>query len=335
LWEHYNTRGDVEAACELAGQCQRLAAGAQDPNLVTEADFCLGVSSLFVGQLAEARERLNRIVVRSDMRSRRNLAPSELRAPRIIALVHLAHASWLCGYPEQAVRVSQEAVATARAKGHPFTLTYALLGASWVSQLRREVPATRALAADAMACATEEGFPAFLAMARIIRDWASVDTETAEGLAPAVGMALKDYRATGMGIARPYLLSLLADLHGTRLETDAALEVLDEGAEVACATGERWYEPEIRRRQGELLLRQSITNRRVASARFCQAIAAAQQQGGKSLELRAAVSLARLWADVGRRSQARDLLAPIYGWFKEGFETADLKDARALLDELL
>ena len=334
LWEHYNTRGHVEAACELAEQCQRLAAGAPQPNLVAEADFCLGVSSLFVGRLAEARERLNRSVVGSDVRCRRDLVASEMRDPRTIALVHLAHASWLCGYPEQAVRVSQEAVATARAAGHPFTLTYALLGASWLSQLGRDVPATRALAADALACATEEGFPAFLAMARIIRDWASIDTEPAEGLAAAVRAALGDYRTTGMGIARPYLLSLLADVHGALLETGPALEVLNEAAEVASATGERWYEPEIRRREGELLLRQSITNRRVASARFCQAIAVAQQQGGKSLELRAAVSLARLWADVGRRSQARDLLAPIYDWFKEGFETADLKDAAALLDEV-
>ena len=114
----------------------------------------------------------------------------------------------------------------------------------------------------------------------------------------------------------------------------AALDVLDEAAKVACATGEHWYEPEILRREGELLLRQSVTKRRVASARFCQAIAVAQQQGGKSLELRAAVSLARLWADVGRRSQARDLLAPIYGWFKEGFDIADLRDARTLLDEI-
>ncbi len=187
-----------------------------------------------------------------------------------------------------------------------------------------------------MACATEEGFPAFLAMARILRHWASVDTEAAQQAAAtsAVRTALEEYRATGMEIARPYLLGLLAEVHGALRETEPALDVLDEAANVANATGEHWYEPEIRRQEGELLLRQSITNRRVAGARFCQAIAMAQQQGGKSLELRAAVSLARLRADVGRRSQARDLLAPIYGWFKEGFDTADLTDARTLLEEL-
>jgi predicted ATPase len=289
---------------------------------VAEADFCLGVSSLFVGQLAEGRERLNRSVVSFEARGRRNRAANEARDPRIIALVHLAQALWLCGYPDQAARASQEAVETARAAGHPFALTYALLGASWVCQFRREVDATGVLAADAITCATEEGFPAFSAMARILRAWTSVEAEAAEQAAAstAVRTALAEYRATGMEIARPYLLGLL--------------DFLDEAAKVVHATGEHWYEPEIRRQEGELLLRQSITNRRVASARLCQAIAVAQQQGSKSLELRAAVSLARLWADVGRRSQARDLLAPIYGWFKEGFDTADLTDARALLDEL-
>jgi predicted ATPase len=336
LWEHYNTRGDFEAACELAGQCQKLAAGAQEPSWVAEADFCLGVSSLFVGQLAEGRARLNRSVVSFEARGRRNRAANEARDPRITALVHLAQALWLCGYPDQAARASQEAVETARAAGHPFALTYALLGASWVCQFRREVDATGVLAADAITCATEEGFPAFSAMARILRAWTSVEAEAAEQAAAstAVRTALAEYRATGMEIARPYLLGLLAELHGALLETEPALDVLDEGANLANATGEHWYEPEIRRQEGELLLRQSITNRRVASARLCQAIAVAQQQGSKSLELRAAVSLARLWADVGRRSQARDLLAPIYGWFKEGFDTADLTDARALLDEL-
>jgi predicted ATPase len=334
LWEHYHTRGEVEAASELAEQCQRLAAGAQDPDLVTEADFCLGVSALFGGHPAEARERLHRSVIGSDVRRRRERTSNARWDPRVIALVHLAHATWLCGYPDQAMRVSEEAVASARAAKHPSTLTHALLGASWVAQLSRDMPAARALAAQALAGTTQEGCPAHVAMARIILNAVSTDARPADGLVAAVGKALDDYRATGRGIAQPYLLGLLADLHGARLETEAALEVFDRAGEIACATGECWYEPEIRLREGELLLRQSITNQRMASARFCQAIAVAQQQGSKILELRATVSLARLWSDAGRRCQARDMLATIYGWFREGFETADLEDARALLGEL-
>jgi predicted ATPase len=336
LWEYFNTRGDVEAACELAEQCQRLAASAQEPGLMAEADFCVGVSSLFAGQLVEARDRLNRSAVRFEVRSRQDPGAAAGRDPRIIALVHLAQVLWLCGYPDQALRVSQEAIEMARAGGHAITTTYALLGASWVSQLRRDVDLTRTLAADAMAVATGEGFAAFLAMAKVLRGWTSVDEEAGDLAATAatVRTALEDYRATGTEIARPYLLGLLAEVHGAQVEVEPALDLLDEAADAANASGERWYEPEIRRQEGELFLRRSITNRRVASARFCQAIAVAQLQGSKSLELRSAVSLARLWAEMGRRSQARNLLAPIYGWFKEGFDTSDLRAAGALLDEL-
>ena len=334
MWGYYNTRGDFEAACELAGQCHRVAISAQDPGLLTEAHFCLGVSSLFTGQLADARERLRLSVARRE-EGPRDVALCAGRTPRVIAFTHLAQALWLCGYPEQAARVSQEAVEAARAEGHPFSLTYALLGSSWVSQFLQDAEGTRALAADAIASATGVGLPAFLAMARILRDWTSVERDAAERAAAAAAMraALDDYRATGVEIARPYLLALLAEVHGAA-ETETALAALAEGAEVARTTGELWYEAEIRRQEGELLLRQSITNRRLASACFCQAIAVAQQQGNRSLELRATVSLARLWSDLGRRAQARDLLVPVYDWFKEGFDTADLKNARTLLNEL-
>jgi predicted ATPase len=336
LWDHYNTRGEIETASELAEQCQRLASGAQDPRWSIEADFCLGVSLLFAGRLPEARDRLTRSVVHFEGQCRPDVALPGVRDPRIVALAHLAHALWLSGYPDQAVRAGQEAVAAARAAGHPFSLTYALLGASWVAQLGREAAASRALAAEAAALAGAEGFPAFLAMARILRDRNPLNAEAAARPAAAAGLdrALDDYRTAGAEIARPYLLGLLAEVHEAAGEIEPTLAVLAEAAEVARATGELWYEPEIRRREGELLLRQSITNRRVASARFCQAIAVAGQQGGRSLELRATVSLARLWSDLGRRTPARDLLAPVYGWFKEGFDTADLVEAKALLEQL-
>jgi predicted ATPase len=335
MWDYYNTRGEIEAACELAAQCHELAAGAPDPGLLTEARFCLGVSSLFTGELAEARERLSLGVMHRE-EGTRTVLPGAERTPRIIALTHLAQVLWLCGFPEQAARASQEAVEAARAEGHPFSLPYALLGSSWVSQFLRDADGTRALAADAVMAATEEGLPAFLAMATILREWTSLEGEAADRAAAAAAMrrALEDYQATGVEIARPYLLALLAEIHQAAADTEAALAALAEAAKTARSTGECWYEAEIRRREGELLLRQSVTNRRLASACFCQAIAVAQQQGNRSLELRATMSLARLWSDLGRRAQARDLLAPAYEWFKEGLDTPDLQDARALIDEL-
>jgi predicted ATPase len=336
LWDHYYARADFDRAGGLAGQLHQLAAGAGDTWWLVEADFCRGLSSLFMGQLSEARERLTRSVGRFEGQGRRHLALPHVPDPRIVALAHLAQASWLCGYPEQAARISQEAVTGARAAGHPTVLTYALLVASWVCQLRGEAEASCALAADAIEQAAEACLPTFLAMGSIIRDATAVDLQATEPTVAvaAIDKALDAYRAGGVKIARPYLLGLQAAVHDAAAETEQALAVLAEAAEIACTTGERWYEPEIRRRQGELLLRQSITNRRAASACLCQAIAVANQQGSRSLELRAAVSLARLWSDLGRHVQARDLLAPAYQWFKEGFGTADLVTAKALLEEL-
>jgi predicted ATPase len=332
LWDHYSTRADFEAAGELAGHCHRLAASAEDPCWSTEADLCRGVGALFMGQLPDAHHRLTRSVARLDANWRWHLAPDR----RIVARAHLAQALWLCGYPDQAAQVSQEAITAARAAGHPFVLTYALLAASWVCQLRRDAEASRALASDAIAMAAEAGLPVFLAIGSILRDAAATDLQTAEPTvaAAAIDQALDTSRAEGAKIARPYLLSLSAAVHETAGENEQALDVLADAAELARTTGERWYEPEILRRQGDLLLRQSVTNRRVASAYFCQAIALANQQGSKSFELRAALSLAGIWSDLGRRAQALDLLTPVYAWFKEGFCTADLLAAKALLNEL-
>jgi predicted ATPase len=302
---------------------------------LAEADLCRGVSALYMGQLPEAHHRLTRSLARLDADCRRHLAP-EVTDRRIVARAHLAQALWLCGYPDQAERVSQEAVTAARAAGHPFVLTYALLAASWVCQLRREAEAGRALAADAIVLATEAGLPVFQALGAVLHEAAATDLQPAEPTmaAAAIDQALDSYQAAGAKIARPYLLSLRADVHEAAAETEPALAVLADAAELARTTGERWYEPEILRRQGELLLRQSVSNRRVASAYFCQAIALANQQGSKSFELRAALSLARIWSDLGRRTQAQELLAPVYGWFKEGSGTADLLAAKAFLDEL-
>jgi predicted ATPase len=335
LWDHYSTRADFEAAGELAGHFQRLAADAKDAYWSTEADFCRGVSALFMGQLPEAHDRLKRSVGRLDADGRRHLAP-QVTDWGIVARAHLAQALWLCGYPDQAEHVSQEAITAARAAGHPFVVTYSLLAASWVCQLRRDAEASRALAANAIAQAAKAGLPSFLAIGSIIHDACATDPRSAKPTvaAAAIDQALDSYRAAGAKIARPYLLSLRAGVHEAGAETEQALSVLAEAAEVTRTTGERWYEPEIYRRQGELLLRQSVTNRRLASACFCQALALANQQGSKSFELRATLSLARMWSDLGRRAQAKDLLAPVYGWFKEGFGTADLLAAKAFLDEL-
>jgi predicted ATPase len=145
---------------------------------------------------------------------------------------------------------------------------------------------------------------------------------------------LRAYRATGAASNRSYFLALLAEAHGTMGQPEAGLTVLTEALTFAETTGERLYEAERHRLKGELLLQQSSDNSTEAEVCFQQAISIAQSQQAKSWELRAATSLARLWQQQGKRQEAHDLLAPVYHWFTEGFDTADLQDAKALLNEL-
>ena len=142
------------------------------------------------------------------------------------------------------------------------------------------------------------------------------------------------WHATEAEILRPYFLAFLAEAYGTLGEPEAGLAVLTEALTLIETTGERWYEAELHRLKGALLLQQSSDNQAEAESCFHHALAIAQNQQAKSLELRAATSLARLWQRQGKIQEARDLLAPIYNWFTEGFDTLDLKDAKALLDEL-
>jgi predicted ATPase len=145
---------------------------------------------------------------------------------------------------------------------------------------------------------------------------------------------LRAHRATGAEAGRPYFLALLAEAHGTLGKPEEGLTVLAEALVHVEHSGERYYEAEIHRLKGELLLQQSSDNAPEVESCFHHALDIARNQQAKALELRAATSLARLWQQQGKRQEAHDLLAPVYYWFTEGFETADLKDAKALLDEL-
>jgi predicted ATPase len=201
-------------------------------------------------------------------------------------------------------------------------------------QLRREGRWTQEHAEAATLLAKEQGFPDWMAFSAILRGWALAHQGQAQAGIEQLHQGSIAHRATGAEILRPYWLALLAEAHGTLGEPEAGLTVLTEALKRVDTTGERWYEPELYRLKGELLLQQSSDNQAEAENCFQQAIAIAQHQQAKSLELRAATSLARLWQQQGKRQEAHDLLAPVYNWFTEGFDTADLKDAKALLDEL-
>ncbi len=185
-----------------------------------------------------------------------------------------------------------------------------------------------------MAVSTEHGFPHWLAQGTILRGWAlTAQGEGAEEIAQ-MRQGLAAYKALGGKVHRPYFLSLLAEADGKVGQPEDGLTLLGEALAIVDNTGERNWEAELHRRKGELLLMQQGQKVGEAEECFRQALDIACRQKAKSLELRAAMSLSRLWQQQGKQEEAHQLLAEIYGWFTEGFDTADLKEAKVLLEEL-
>jgi predicted ATPase len=243
-------------------------------------------------------------------------------------------ALWLLGSPDQALHRSREALTLAQQLAHPFSLTFALLHGAMLHVARREGQATQEVSEVALTLATEQGFAFWLARGTFLRGWAlTTQGDAREGIAQMC-QGLEATRAIGAQVGRSGFLALLAAAYGAVAQPEKGLEVLAEALSVVNNKGERYYEAEIHRLTGELLLAGCADQQAASEASFHQALVVARAQQAKSWELRAAISLSRLWQQQGKRAEAHALLAPVYGWFTEGFDTADLKDAKALLDEL-
>jgi predicted ATPase len=244
-------------------------------------------------------------------------------------------ALWCLGYPDQALRRSREALTLAQELAHPFSLAYAICFAGVFCQLRRDVQAAQERATAEIALCAEQGFALYLARGTILQGWTMAEQgQRAEGLAQ-MRQGLASYQATGAAVFRQYYLAFLAETYGKVGQAEKGLSVLAQALATVDKAGERFYEAELYRLKGELLLVCSAENHGKAEAYFQQALDVARRQQAKSWELRAAMSLSRLWQRQGKREQARELLADVYNWFSEGFDTADLQEARAQLAELL
>jgi predicted ATPase len=214
------------------------------------------------------------------------------------------------------------------------SMVLALCFAATHHQLRREMQPAPELAEAVIALATEHGMQLWLAHGTIARGWAlTAQGHGEEGIAQ-MREGLAAYRDTGAELGRPFFLGELAEVYGKLGQADEGFTLLAEALPLVNETGQRYHEAELYRIKGELLLKQAVPDEREAKSCFRQAIDIAQHQSAKSLELRAATSLSRLWKKQGKKEEARKLLADIYGWFTEGFDTADLKEAKALLAEL-
>jgi predicted ATPase len=240
---------------------------------------------------------------------------------------------WCLGYPDRALRTSQEALTLAKELAHPYSVAIALARLGQVHQLRREVGAVYACAEALVTLATAQGFTHYAALGRGLQDWA-LAVQSGEPLRLAqCRQGIVSQQARGINMAQAQKCALLAELQAQAQQVAAGLETLAEAWALVQPTGEVYYAAELHRLQGELLLQQDGANTTQAEACFQQALTIARRQRAKSWELRAATSLARLWQQ-GKRAEAYELLAPLYGWFSEGFDTADLQDAQALLQAL-
>jgi predicted ATPase len=229
---------------------------------------------------------------------------------------------------------SHEAVILAQQSTHPLSLSHALHAAASFHQFRREVRAAQERAEATIRLAKEQGFTLWRARGAVLRGWALAHQGQAQEGIAQINQGLIALRATGAEAQRPYYLALLAEAHGNMGQPEAGLAALTEALTLVDTTGERWYEAELYRLKGELLLQRSSDNHTEAETCFQHAISIAQSQQAKSWELRAATSLARLWQPQGKRDEARQVLGEVYGWFTEGFDTADLQEAKALLETL-
>jgi predicted ATPase/class 3 adenylate cyclase len=330
----YQQRAEFHTARELEDQLFHLVQCVQDSALLSAAHQALGATSYWLGELAQARAHLEQGMVLYNPQQHRSLTFGAIQHPGVTCLAFVARALWALGYPDQALQRSQEAFALARELAHPFSLAYALGCVAVLHQFRREWIAAQERAEAAIALSHEQGFTLWLAMGTILRGWALASQgHKAEGMV-LMHQGLAAYRATGTAVAQSYLLALLAEAYMKGGQAEEGLSILAEALTAVDQHGERFYEAELCRLKGELLLTGSAAQPAEAETCFHQALAIARRQQAKSLQLRAAMSLSRLWQQQGKRDEARKLLAPIYSWFTEGFDTADLQEAKALLEEL-
>jgi predicted ATPase len=300
---------------------------------VVEGHFLVGFSMQFLGEFQLARDHCEDGIRLYNSPEHRNLAFSFGVDPGVNCLSCIPLCTWALRYPDQALRSSCDALSLAEELGHPFSFGWALVATTWFRQYRREANAVREQAERTIALAAEQNFPLWSAWARILHAWSLTAEEQTDGIRQIIA-GMESMRSVHAGLAGTHFSALLAEAYAMEGNVEEGINALHEALAQADQTGERFYAAELHRLRGELLLKQDDSKTSDALASFERAIEIARNQNARSWELRATASLARLLVSKGRRDEARSKLADIYNWFTEGFDTADLKEAKALLEEL-
>jgi serine/threonine protein kinase/tetratricopeptide (TPR) repeat protein len=351
LWLFYMVREEIAKAREFAEQVVELAYSCEDPALKVEAHAMLGASLTHMGQFEEALEHLEKGTALYQEQEQPRLAFTG-HDPAMTCMSFAGWVLWSLGYPDRALQKAEESLALARRLNHPQTLALALFMSSFVHYMRREFEASRTQSEGSMAVSLEHDLPQTLAWSSAHHGLSLAYLNHGETGIRQARESIDRQRAMGAELARPNFLSMLAEVLGLYGRVDEARATIKEALEVVEKSGERAKEAMIHLVKGQLLLKKAglfnesarvkvtadLTNKelliREAEESFLEAIRVAREQKAKGWELRASTNLCRLWQQRGRREEAREMLSQIYNWFTEGFDTADLKEAAALLEEL-
>jgi predicted ATPase len=333
LWLFYKVRSELGKARALA---ERLLSLAQDPAQLLQVRQALAVTHLCLGDPSATREHMQQGVALYDPKRHQGHTLLYGQDPGVACRAFGGVALWLLGYPDQAERHSREAVALGGEIGQPSTLALALHFAAMLRQYRHEVKAVQESAEATTAIATEHGLSFWRACGQVMCGWAMAQQGAGASGIAQLRKGLTAWKTAGSETYRTYFLALLAEALGREGKIEDGLSVLAEALAQMQSTGEGLHGAELHRLQGEFLLRRDAGEVacREAEACFRRALTTARQQQAKSLELRAAMSLTRLYQKQDRQSEARPILRECYNWFTEGFDTHDLQEAKVLLDHL-
>jgi predicted ATPase/class 3 adenylate cyclase len=335
LWRTYVVQMDeVGKSKEASEQLLRVAKDEKDAVPFVVAHYAAGFTCIATAEFSAAEENLRIAMGRYAPEDRDTAEVYRFgQDPGVACRCYLAIVDWILGYPDRARERVRDGLALAESLDDSFTMAFALAFSTWVDQLQDDREALVEKATAAVALASEKGFPYWLSIGRVMEGWAAAATRPGGAAVQSLRDRVAEHFALGTNLFMPFFLGLVGDVALKAERLDDCTAALDEADGFLERTGECWWQGEIHRLQGELIVARDGSDTR-AEVRFLKALAFARERDAKSFELRAAMSLAGLMERQGRRDEGRDLLTPIYGWFTEGFDTPELKRARTLLARL-
>lgn len=333
LWVFHLVRGPLATACDLAEHLLSLAEQQQNSDMLIRAHESVGSTYFFLGRFDEANTHLFSAKSLFDLPRHRSEALPYAQDPGITARIILGRTLWILGEVDQVEALSREAIGMARELEHPFTLAFTLASVCWISSALRDADRTLGLAREAVAISTKHSFEVGLAWAMSSQGWALAEKGHEEGLATLVH-GLSATQAAGARLNNTYTLALLAELYLRKKRIDEGLGAIEEAQKVVLTQGERFWQAELFRLKGELLLEQAEPAVSAAEQCFTQALMIAQEQHASMLELRAAMSMAKLLKKLNRLDAAKVVLQSVLSRFREGVADADIIEAQTILERL-